>query len=83
MFCARCTEYSLYWLWGNHDAIATAWCSLSCTQAQLRQWQESQHDQSDAYDFEKSFADFAQETARKTFELALEPEGKGRNHQKK
>ncbi len=52
-------------------------------ETQLRQWQQSQHDQSDAYDFEKSFADFAQQAARKTFELAVEPQRKGRNHQKK
>ena len=57
--------------------------ALAHYEAQLRQWQESQQGQSDAYDFEKSFAEFAQEAARKTFELVVEPERKGRNHQKK
>jgi len=56
--------------------------ALAHYEAQLRQWQESQH-QSDAYEFEKSFVEFAQEAARKTFELAVEPERKGRNHKKK
>ncbi len=57
--------------------------ALTHYEAQLRQWQQSQQDQSDAYDFEKSFAAFAQEAARKTFELAVEPQRNGRNHQKK
>ncbi len=57
--------------------------ALTHFETQLRQWQESQHDQSDAYDFEKSFAEFAQEATRKTFELAVEPQRTGRNHQKK
>ena len=57
--------------------------ALAHYEAQLRQWQESQRDQTNAYDFEKSFAEFAQEAARKTFELVVEPERKGRNHQKK
>lgn len=57
--------------------------ALAHYEAQLRQWQESQQGQTDAYAFEKSFAEFAQEAARKTFELAVEPERKGRNHQKK
>ena len=57
--------------------------ALAHYETQLRQWQESQQDQTDAYDFEKSFAEFAQEAARKTFELVVEPERIGRNHQKK
>ena len=57
--------------------------ALTHFETQLRQWQESQHHQSDAYDFEKSFAEFAQEAACKTFELAVEPQRTGRNHQKK
>ena len=57
--------------------------ALTHFETQLRQWQESQHHQSDAYDFEKSFAEFAQEAARKTFELAVESQRTGRNHQKK
>ena len=57
--------------------------ALTHFETQLRQWQESQHHQRDAYDFEKSFAAFAQEAARKTFELAVEPQRNGRNHQKK
>lgn len=57
--------------------------ALAHYEAQLRRWQESQRDQSDAYAFEKSFAEFAQETARKSFELAVEPERTSRNHQKK
>ncbi len=57
--------------------------ALTHFETQLRQWQESQHHQSNAYDFEKSFAEFAQEAARKTFELAVEPQRTGRNHQKK
>ncbi len=57
--------------------------ALTHFETQLRQWQESQHHQSDAYDFEKSFAEFAQEAAHKTFELAVEPQRTGRNHQKK
>ena len=57
--------------------------ALAHYEAQLRQWQENQQGQSDAYEFEKSFAEFAREAARKTFELVVEPERKGRNHQKK
>lgn len=57
--------------------------ALAHYEAQLRQWQASQQHQSDAYEFEKSFAEFAQEAARRTFELVVEPEGKSRNHQKK
>lgn len=57
--------------------------ALAHYEAQLRRWQESQHDQSDAYAFEKSFSEFAQEAARKTFELVVEPERTSRNHQKK
>ena len=57
--------------------------ALTHYEAQLRQWQENQQGQTDAYVFEKSFAEFAQEAARKTFELVVEPERKGRNHQKK
>ena len=57
--------------------------ALAHYEAQLRQWQQSQQGQTDAYDFEKSFAEFAQQAARKTFELAVESERTGRNHQKK
>ena len=57
--------------------------ALAHFETQLRQWQQSQLDQHDAYEFEKSFAEFAQEAARKTFALAVESERKGRNHQKK
>jgi len=57
--------------------------ALAHYEAQLRRWQESQQHQSDAYEFEKSFAEFAQEAARKTFELAVEPKRTGRNHKKK
>lgn len=57
--------------------------ALAHYEAQLRQWQASQQGQNDAYAFEKSFAEFAQQAARKTFELVVEPARKGRNHQKK
>ena len=57
--------------------------ALAHYEAHLRQWQASQQHQTDAYEFEKSFATFAQEAARKTFELVVEPERTGRNHQKK
>lgn len=64
----------------TEENIQTA---LAHYEAQLRRWQESQQHQSDAYAFEKSFSEFAQEAARKTFALAVESERKSRNHQKK
>lgn len=57
--------------------------ALTHFEADLRSWLVSQHAQTDAYAFEESFAAFVQATARKTFELAVEPGRKGRNHQKK
>jgi len=50
---------------------------------QLHQWVESQKGQLDAYEYEKSFAEFAQQLARETFARAVSGQTKSRNAQKK
>jgi len=49
----------------------------------LRQWVESQRGQLDAYEYEKSFVEFAQQLAQQTFQRAVATEAKSRNAQKK